>query len=457
MRNTVIWSFLSLMALATGGLVTGCDSDAKIAKSSAGESCARTSDCNDGLRCLDGTCYKTGTSSGGSANNEGGDGTGATVTGPPAPVLGGEGESCTRRADCEDGLACLSQRCTQDATGGGGEGNVVGPLLGAQGETCTVTSDCQKGLACRPGTTEFNAGLAVCTPIDTDLQPTGKRCDAECVEAADCCELPVALHATLGAYSCSDLAALVADVANCDTATGLSGHICLAYNSYCDDQCGANTWSCDAGKCSYAAKCTKTTPVVGGCPQYTRGGHAISACDVKTTKCVTAPIEVAGCTTDAKCDAGLPVADAVGDTCSPGECACQKETGACYRKCSESQDCPVTYKCDDTSALCVPVGSCTTDAQCVDATGDVRFTCVNGACMPPACEHDIDCNPFGLIDGHFINVCGPDGTCVELGCTSSDECDVYDPGSLTAGGVRAFCGETVAIETVAAPVSAITD
>ena len=50
MRNTVIWSFLSLVALAAGGLVTGCDSDAKIAKSSPGESCTNTSDCEDDLK-----------------------------------------------------------------------------------------------------------------------------------------------------------------------------------------------------------------------------------------------------------------------------------------------------------------------------------------------------------------------------------------------------------------------
>jgi hypothetical protein len=456
MRNTAIWSFLSLMALATGGLVTGCDSDAKITKSSAGESCDTTSDCNEGLKCLDGTCYKTGTSSGGSANNEGGDGTGATVTGPPAPVLGGEGESCTRRADCEDGLACLSQRCQKDAIGTGGEGNVVGPALGTQGETCTLTSDCAKGLTCRPGAGDVDFGVPVCTQIDSGLQPTGNYCGAECAEAADCCELPVALHTTLGAYSCSDLAALVLEVPDCATAVGVSGNICLAYSSYCDGECGANTWACNAGRCSYTAKCTKATPVVGGCPQYTRGGHAISACDVKATKCVPAPAEVVGCTTDAKCDAGLAVADAAGDTCSAGECACNKATGGCYRKCSESQDCPVGYNCDDTSSLCVAIGSCSTDAQCAANNSDIRWTCVNGACMPPSCEHDIDCNPYGLINGGFVSVCSPENVCVPLGCSSSDECGAYALSGL-GGGVRAFCGELPVTDTVAVPISAITD
>jgi hypothetical protein len=199
MRTTVIWSFLSLVALATGGLVSGCDSDAKIAKSAAGESCDKTSDCNDGLKCLEGTCYKTTShpSTGGSANNEGGEGNGTAgtvVVGPKPPVLGGEGESCTRRADCEDGLACLSQRCQKGADMGmGGEGNAPGPVLGGPGETCGLTSDCGPGMACLPNgiapapvdTLAIGSNsVGVCTLLDSGLTPSGKTCGHECIEAA---------------------------------------------------------------------------------------------------------------------------------------------------------------------------------------------------------------------------------------------------------------------------------
>ena len=59
MRSSVIWSFLSLVALSTGSLVAGCDSDAKIAKSGLGESCDSSADCDDGLNCLQGACYKS--------------------------------------------------------------------------------------------------------------------------------------------------------------------------------------------------------------------------------------------------------------------------------------------------------------------------------------------------------------------------------------------------------------
>jgi len=457
MRNKPIWSVLSLVALTTLGLVAGCDGDAKIAKSAEGDSCTKTSDCNDGLRCEQGTCYKAtsriDTSGGGDGSSNGGS---PAVVGPAPPVLGGPGESCTKRADCEDGLSCLSQRCTMDGAGAGGAS--PGPMLGGLGETCVLTSDCNAGFACVPGVRgegTTGTGVGVCAPIDSGLKPTGKECGAECVVAADCCELPVLAQTATGAASCADLAMLVAGIANCSTAIGINGAICLAYASYCDDQCDKGTWSCD-GLCHYAAKCTKATEVVGGCPPYTRGGHAIPACDVKAGKCQQAPA-AAGCTSDATCDAGLPVADhALTDVCSTGECACNKATGGCYRKCNEATDCLATYTCDDATSLCVPITGCTSDTQCIEGVGDYRVKCLKGVCTQPPCEHDIDCSPNGLINGALRSVCGPDKTCVSLGCASDDECGPYTIGG-EGGGVRAFCGPPVATATTGAPVSAITD
>jgi hypothetical protein len=457
MRNKVIWSFLSLVALAAGGLAAGCDSDAKITKSSEGDSCTKTSDCNDGLRCEQGTCFKATShidNSGAGEGNTGG--TAPVVVGPKPPVLGGPGESCTKRADCDDGLACLSQRCTMGATpGAGGDGNVSGPMLGSKGETCTLTTDCAPGLACMPGVgvAQF---VGICTLIDSGLTPSPTVCGAECATAADCCELPVGLHATLGAYSCSDLADLLTGV-TCATATlAPDGPRCLAYSAYCDDQCGAKTWACTDGACEYASKCTKATQVAGGCPSLTRGGRAISACDTKSGRC--APQAPVGCTTDASCFAPTPqlIVGGLGDTCSDGECACFKGTGGCYRKCSEALDCPVGYSCDDATSLCTPLDACTTDSQCITLAHDSRVKCVNGACSLPPCIHDIDCNPGGLTNGFFTLVCGPDKTCVPLGCTTDEECGVY-MGSEIAGGVRSFCGPPAKGVIAGGPVSAITD
>jgi hypothetical protein len=453
MRNTVIWSFLSLAALAAGGLVAGCNGDVKITKSSDGESCTKTSDCNDGLKCVQGTCYKIGggTKNPGAGGDNGGAGT-PGVIGPPPPVLGGPGESCTKRADCEDGLGCFNQRCQMDNAGQGG-GGTVGPALGTIGETCGVNADCGTGLVCKSGVGESSFGVGVCTPIDSGLKPTGKDCGHECLTAADCCELPIAEQTTTGASSCSDLVALVGNIPNCDIATGMNGAICLAYNSYCDGQCGKTTWSCDAGACTYTATCTKATPVVGGCPAYTRGGTPIPSCDIKAGKCELPPADVVGCAKDSECDAGLVVADHPTDKCSKGECICHKASGGCFRKCGKDLDCASGYNCDKKSSLCVPIAGCTTDIECAQRLGDIRAKCNTAGACERSCEHDLDCNFGGLIDGSFRLVCSPDKTCVALGCSSDEEC----AGSPLAGGVHSFCAPRVAPPTVTLPVSAITD
>lgn len=458
MRYRDIWSVLSVCLLAAGGLVAGCDSDATVVKSAVGESCTRTADCADGLHCAQGTCYKSTTvvqpGTGGGEGNSAGS---PEVVGPPPPVLGGPGESCTKAADCQSGLKCLSQRCTvmEEPMGTGGADS--GPQLSGVGETCQLTTDCDKGLACLPGALPGGAsaaGVGVCTPMDSGLTPSGQQCGRECNTAADCCELPVALHATLGAYSCADLEALIADI-TCASATAVNGERCLAYSAYCDAACGNKMWTCtDDGACEYAAKCTKATTVVGGCPPYTRGGTAIPVCDTTAGRCSTAA--GTGCTTDASCFTPTPqvVTGGGGDTCSDGECACYKATGACYRKCSEDLDCPVGFSCNSKTALCMPLGACTTDAQCITLAGDTRVACIDGMCSKPPCEHDIDCNPGGLINGGFKFVCDKDHKCVSLGCESDAECPALT-GPL-AGGVRSFCGAPPQA-TTALPVSAITD
>jgi hypothetical protein len=452
MQSKVIWSFLSLAALAVGGLAAGCDSDAKVARSAEGESCTKTSDCDDGLRCLQSVCYRA--ASDNNNNNEGGESNGSAGSspiGPTPPVLGGPGESCTKRADCEDGLGCFNQRCEEMGAGAGGAGN-VGPTLGGPGETCSLTSDCAEGTRCLPQTPQFETLSlgGVCTPIDSGLKPTGKSCGHECAEAADCCELPLLEQGATGASSCADLADLVANIANCDTATGTNGVICLAYSAYCDEQCGKNTWACEAGACVYTAKCTKATQVVGGCPAYTRGGNAIPACDVKAGKCAPPAVAVAGCAKDVDCDKGLTVVDYPADTCSPGECTCHAATGGCYRKCSEDLDCKVGFRCDADSSLCVPQSACSSNSYCVQQKGDVRAICSEGTCTVP-CEHDIDCNPAGLHNGYFEQLCDA-GKCVNVGCEANDECGPYAAGTL-----HSFCA---AVAPVAAPgtvSSAITD
>ena len=180
MRSTSLFSVFGI-ALCMSAAVVACSGDddddtaPPAASSDRGQSCTKTADCKSPYVCIDQVCETKGTvpnagapnegsgghtggtgatggTTGGTAGKAGSAGTGGTL---PAPVLGGEGESCTRAADCQTGLHCFNQRCTKSetTTGAGGEGG-MGPVepptpkLGQKGETCALSSDCEAGLVC---------------------------------------------------------------------------------------------------------------------------------------------------------------------------------------------------------------------------------------------------------------------------------------------------------------------
>jgi hypothetical protein len=101
----------------------------------------------------------------------------------------------------------------------------------------------------------------------------------------------------------------------------------------------------------------------------------------------------------------------------------------------------------------MPIGGCESDLQCIKARGDINAKCVAGACVVP-CEHDVECNPNGLTGGYFSRVCGPDKTCVAVGCESNDECPAFAGGL----GVKSFCAAPrTVVAGPGAPRSALTD
>jgi hypothetical protein len=458
MRNIAIWSVLGL-ALSAGALVAGCDNDAKLARSSVGESCQKAADCDDGLKCLQGACYPSSSSPSGNEAGATGTDTGGTSSGPPAPVLGGDGESCTKRADCQAGLGCFNQRCVAAATGEGG-GSSAGPALGSVGETCGLTSDCDSGLACVPSNGGFAEVLGVgsnsigaCTPIDSGLTATGKSCAAECETPADCCELPLALHALYselapsgtGANSCAQLASLLEGV-TCSDAVSVNAARCFAQATYCD--CGKATWACSAGSCVYDTECAADGATPGGCPSYSRSGHALTSICASSGKC-EAEAAPADCTTDTSCN-GKYVADSeLTDVCTTGECTCYKATGGCYRKCNADLDCAAGRSCEAKTKVCVADPACTSDAACAVQHHDFRYKCVDSACQKP-CANDLDCNAGGLTGGLY-QVCNEQSLCVGVGCSTNDDC-VAGP-----GGVHMFCAETPDTAPAASVSSAITD
>jgi len=470
MRSASLFSIFGL-ALSLSAALVACsgddDDDSKASSgtpSALGESCARTADCASGLVCLDNRCEKKGSSASGGNAGEGtggstggtkssggtGGGTGGstggttagsagkagsagsgTVTTPP-PVLGGEGESCTKAADCKTDLHCFNQRCEAiESNGAGGEaGGTSNPppsvRLGQQGETCTLSSDCVVGLACLP--TQIGGGLGaigVCSVTSAGIQPTGKDCHAECVTAADCCELPPSILNQFSVGSCTDIANDL-DGIDC-TDPGSFAVECFLQATYC--QCAKNTWDCtDAGQCVYTASCTDDGWATGGCPSKTRSDVSTPTILCNTDgKCAPDPTTPV-CTKDADC-LNKPVHD-IADTCTDGECACYKPEGNCYRKCGNDLDCAPGNVCNAKLLLCEPATVCSDDLTCQTRNHNINSVCVDGGCQTK-CVTDLDCN--ALTGGSLARVCGSDHTCKALGCSSNDECSL--------NGVHMFCAD----------------
>jgi hypothetical protein len=453
----------------------GGDDSETFYRGGVGESCTSRNDCQEPLICDRGVCAA-------SAVTPVADG-GATVT---PTVLSGPGESCTKTADCITGYRCFNAVCALTApvvapektdaaivnivvlpVDGGAPSN---PVLGGRGETCTTSSDCEKGLICLP--LSDSTGLGICDISDYVFQPSANTCSAECKENVDCCELPLGLTGvspeagTVAYKSCADLLSAMTPYvgANCEAQPAIS-HECFLYKTYCECTATTGPWKCTTGRCEYTGTCDPTvtaTDVMKGCPSQTRASFPVSSCNA-TTKTCAAVATTGGCRTDADCT-GAPVADDPGETCSSTECLCLVASGTCYRKCNGELDCAPGYTCDLTQKLCKPAGSCTTDAFCAVTLKNAGAKCApttagaaTKACKLP-CKSDQDCSASGLSGSVFTGtVCGADGFCGAMGCTSDAECSLAIGAETSPlGSVKMFCVPPAAGTTVQW-ASAITD
>jgi hypothetical protein len=364
----------------------------------------------------------------------------------PGDVRASElGESCTRTADCKSGLVCGANVCLTAAstsidasTTGGEDGGTEaaappGPHLGLLRESCQKSSDCQAPLECVNNE---------CSIVSYGLTSTGKSCAGECNTAADCCQLPVNLTASLSYWyssagadaglttyhpavflsntRCQDLLAyLGGDTMECGKTTfagtqpGLA-QACFLYATYC--QCAASTWTCTNNQCAYAAPCE--VPAIGSltssqCPAQTRTKTGLS-----TTCSVVAPATtgtcLAGCATASDCIGKVPAMTS--HLCSGTDagtntnCTCYQS--ACYFACTRDIDCAGGSTCDATTHLCKAAG-CTTNSDCVRSLNNPRGQCVAGVCAL-TCSTDIECTPPATI-------CSG-GFCKASGCNSDTDC-----------------------------------
>ena len=199
-----------------------------------------------------------------------------------------------------------------------------------------------------------------------------------------------------------------------------------------------------------------------GCPAKTRAGSPVAACNATTRTCAQVAV-AGGCKSSAEC-VGQAIADGAGETCSAAECVCVTASGTCYRKCNADLDCAPGLTCDATQQLCKPAGACSTDAFCAISLKNAAAKCAtlagasSASCALP-CHSDQDCSPSGLSTAFNGSVCGADGYCGKLGCTSNAECsrDILGAGGAVAGSVKMFCAAPVAGGAGTQWASAITD
>jgi len=415
------------MALA---LLVGCgDDDNKPVTSKEGQSCSRTADCDPGLSCIGNVCYKQAPAASAGA------GGGPNLVPPP---LGSEGQSCTSRLDCKTGLDCFNNRCTAPVSGDAGATGGGGLQLGARGESCRVNSDCDKDLVC---VATAVVGTGICDLAQFGVQATGLTCSGECLEASDCCQLPMALHTT-NIRSCEDIAdAISTGNIDCEApADAAAGKLCFHQWAYCDCKAKGkgDTWSCDEDThaCVYEGTCDPTAGLdaPSGCPSKSRL-YDISAktCNPDSTHCVGAASK--GCTNDASCEGKQVVDSTPDDLCTEGECTCYSGNKQCYRKCARNIDCGAGQICNSSKKVCEPDAACVTDSQCAIANRNVAFKCNEGTCAQ-SCATDRDCSPSGVSGAFAGRVCGADGFCASVvqDCNQDSQC-----APLTAGGLKPFC------------------
>ena len=418
----------------------GTSCRASVGQCDAAETCPGTSGvCPDDAFASD-TTPCTGTSQGGTCDNDPADHCSGTAN-TCVDVYKANGTSCDDGLYCNGADTCAAGACTThagDPCAGGAEcnrtcnelaGNCYDPMTTActsDGEVCTDdfcngagacehtnnTASCDDGLYCN-GADTCSGG--VCTHAG-DPCAGGAECNRTCNELAGNCYDPMTTACTSDGEVCTD-----------DFCNGAGA--CEHPN---------NTASCDDGLyCNGADTCAGGVCTHAGDP-CTSGGECANLCNEADDNCnnplgtsCTADTNV--CTDDvcdgngacthpnntASCDDGLFCNGA--DTCAGGVCTHAGDPctsgGECANLCNEADD-----NCNN------PLGtSCTADTNvCTDDVCDG-----NGACTHPnntaSCDDGLFCNGADTCAGgvctHAGDPCTSGGECANLCNEADDNCN----------------------------------
>lgn len=308
-------------------------------------------------------------------------------------------------------LATLATACTDDTD----------PLVGAP---CTTNDDCPADQHCEAGKCAAGSGNAC--ERDSDCGP-GMVCN---------------IVTSCGASRCS-------------------GNTCAPQACTTHDECAADGYVCRQGTCQAPEACDNTGMCLDGlvCNDQNLCVPPSGTCTADD-QCTGGTICAGGmcvtptpCTTSAECPPELNCIQGVcNDPCTmASDCGtpaqfynCDTATGECQQRCTQDNQCPANFFCDN--FLCVPV-ECTQDSECDQANMEIcqgaaegRGRCVmvvmcgpNGTCpmgtvcnpqnnrceAVPACRTDRDCPGTAYCDNGF---CLPSTDCSTTMCPDGFDC-----------------------------------
>jgi|GEM_PF-3717113 len=422
-------SIILCISLMLWSLLSGCN--LKIPGNS-GNSCTHTSDCEEGLLCIDHVC-----------SPEQGDPDG------DADLPREEEAEPETTCDCSADDPCCSDGCHVDADGvpcnddNNACNGVSTCLAGACVQTtdpvtCTAMDECHIPGTCDPATGQCSSPAgnegAVCN-YDNDACNGISTCQAgSCVQttepvtcaALDECHVP----------------------GTCDPATGECTNPVGHEGEICDDDADA----CNGISTCMEGSCVQTTPPVE-CTALDEC-HIPGVCYPATGECSN-PVGNEGglcnddenaCNGISTCQAGAciqttdPVACTALDECHvPG--TCDPATGQCSNPVGNED-----AVCNDDNDICNGVSTCLAGA-CVQTTDPVTCTAMDECHIPGTCDPATgECsNPVGNEDAvcnDDNDICNGVSTCVEgscvqttdaVECTAMDECHAVGTCDPTTG------------------------
>lgn len=341
----------------------------------------------------------------------------------------GESEKteCREATDCQSGYICTENRCVEPPEV---ECSDTKPCT-EPGRTCfenrcVVLVECSDASPCKDADkTCFNGKCVDRTEIEcTSSQP--------CVDEAKKCDIATAKCVDNPDIECAATKPCADETKMCDVVS----HRCV-----------------DKPECSVSVPCTDETKI----------------CDVMTGKCVDKPecsatdpckdttkycnLNTGKCETKSECDADTPCT-VPGQACADGYCV-DNSTISCI---SDTQ-CGNGYICDQKK--CIPENACSISRTCA---GDL--VCSDGICVEKqhtTCDSKTPCTKDGevCVAGKCVacdckgedEICGPDGTCVNMKHSDTKNLNVGDPCeyapdfSHCEGNVLYTCAKTITEET----------